>query len=50
MNCGMMQRPALSAVICLERHNYRELPREYKVEFSGQKIHTKLRVFTPPTA
>ena len=34
------ERPVLSAVIYLERRNYRELPREYVVEFRGQKVHT----------
>ena len=34
------ERPVLSAVIYLERRNYRELPREYVVEFRGRKVHT----------
>ena len=34
------ERPVLSAVIYLERHNYRRLPQEYVVEFRGRAVHT----------
>ncbi len=34
------ERPVLSAVIYLERRNYRELPQEYAVVFRGRKVHT----------
>jgi len=34
------ERPVLSAVIYLERRNYRRLPQEYVVEFRDQPVHT----------
>ncbi|MBC7335842.1 MAG: hypothetical protein H5U01_06165, partial [Clostridia bacterium] len=34
------ERPVLSAVIYLERRNYRQLPQEYVVEFRGRPVHT----------
>jgi len=34
------ERPVLSAVIYLERRNYRRLPQKYMVEFRGRAVHT----------
>ena len=33
-------QPVISAVIYLERHNYRHLPQEYVVKFRGRPVHT----------